>query len=96
MHESYLTSASKKLFEFEVDAPPGDLGLVLGTCEEGVAVVATLKRFSPLMIKVKVGDQLDALDGRDVSTIIATTVKRLLVSKEANQNRRLTFARPQK
>jgi C-terminal processing protease CtpA/Prc len=96
MHESYLTSASKKLFEFEVDAPPGDLGLVLGTCEEGVAVVATLKRFSPLMNKVKVGDQLDALDGRDVSTIIATTVKRLLVSKESNQNRRLTFARPQK
>jgi C-terminal processing protease CtpA/Prc len=94
-YESYLTSEAKQLVEFDVDVPPGDLGLALGTCEEGVAIVATLTKFSPLTDKVKVGDRLVALDGKDISTMIATTIKRLLVSKEFNQNRRLTFARPQ-
>jgi C-terminal processing protease CtpA/Prc len=70
---SYLTSEAKKLTEFQVNAPPGDLGLVLGTSEEGIAIVEEITRFSPLIGQVRVGDRLVALDGRDNTMMIATT-----------------------
>ena len=92
--ESYLTSGNKKLTKFQVNAPPGDLGLLLGTSEEGMMIVEEITRFSPLIGQVRVGDRLVALDGRDITTTIATTVSQLIVSNEYNQVRRFMFARP--
>ena len=93
--ESYLTTENKMLTKFQVAAPPGDLGLVLGTSEEGMTIVEEITRFSPLTGQVRVGDRLLALDGRDITMMIAATVSRLIISKEYNRVRQFMLARPE-
>jgi C-terminal processing protease CtpA/Prc len=58
------------LNEFEVDAPPGVLRLVLETSDKGVPVVHAIKKTSCLALEVEVGDHLVAVDGEDVRAML--------------------------
>lgn len=93
---SNLTGKKIPLTKFQVQAPAGKLGLVLDTCEDGTPVVDEIGSSSPLAGQVQVGDRLLSLDGQDVTTMIATTVARLIASKKNNRLRQFTFARPGK
>ena len=93
---SNSTGKKMPLTKFQVQAPAGKLGLVLDTCEDGTPVVEEIGSSSPLAGQVQVGDRLLSLDGQDVTTMIATTVARLIASKKNNRLRLFTFARPGK
>jgi hypothetical protein len=80
--------------QFQVEAPPGLLGLVLETSEEGVPVVHAIKKTSCLALEVQVGDYLVAVDGEDVTTMLSSSVSRLIASKKDNAVRRFVFTRP--
>jgi hypothetical protein len=93
---SYSKGKKIPVTKFQVQAPAGKLGLVLDTCEDGTPVVDEIVSSSPLAGQVRVGDRLLSLDGQDVTTMIATTVARLIASKKNNRVRQFTFARPGK
>jgi hypothetical protein len=78
---------------FEVEVPPGLLGLVLVDSDKGVPVVHLVKDSSPLTGKVQPGDRLVGVDGKDVTLMWATDVS-CLVAKKKNQTRRLLFSKP--
>ena len=80
--------------EFEVKAPPGNLGIVLESADDGVPVVQEVYRSSPLVKQVNIGDRLLSVDGRDVTMVMASTVSRIIASKKDNAVRRFVFARP--
>ena len=80
---------------FEVEAPPGLLGLVLETSDDGVPMVHAIKGSSCLSEQVQVGDQLLSVDGEDVTGILASAVSRLIASKKDNPVRRFVFRRPE-
>jgi C-terminal processing protease CtpA/Prc len=79
---------------FEVEAPPGLLGLVLETSEEGIPTVHMIQRSSPLAGHVRVGDRLLRVDGLDVSVVMwANDAARYVALKQNNPARLLVFAR---
>ena len=80
--------------QFEVEAPPGKLWLVLETSFDGVPIVHAIKPSSPLATELRVGDRLCSVDGEDVSVMLASEVSRLIASKTENPARRLVFTRP--
>ena len=80
--------------QFEVEAPPGKLWLVLETSFDGVPIVHAIKPSSPLATELRVGDRLCSVDGEDVSVMLASEVSRLIASKTENPVRRLVFTRP--
>jgi beta-glucanase (GH16 family) len=94
---NHLMGGYKKapMTEFQVEAPAGNLGLVLDTGKDGIPVVEEIKNSSPLAGQVRAGDRLLSLDGQDVSTMIAPTVARLLASKKNREIRRFIFCRPE-
>ena len=77
---------------FEIDVPPGRLGMVVDTPHGGVPVVHAIKPDSVVFDTVRVGDMLIAVNGIDVTSYSAVQVSRLIgsTSKEA---RLLTFIR---
>lgn len=79
---------------FEVEAPAGLLGLVLETSEDGVPVVHAIKESSCLADQVQVGDRLVCVDNEDVTSMLASSVSRLIASKKDAPVRRFTFSRP--
>ena len=79
--------------QFEVDAPPGLLGLILETLQDGVPIVHAIKPSSSLVSEVKVGDRLWSVDGENVTFMFASDVSRLIASKQNNQVRRFVFTR---
>ena len=80
--------------EFQVRAPPGNLGIVLDSdVTTGIPVVTSVSKSSPLVKQVHVGDRLLAMDGRDVTCVMSETVSRIIAKKKDKQ-RLLTFARP--
>jgi hypothetical protein len=85
---------SKKSNQFEVEAPPGLLGLVLITSGEGVPAVHAIKETSCLAPEVQVGDYLLAVDGEDVTTMLSSSVSQLIASKKDNAVRKFVFSRP--
>jgi hypothetical protein len=79
---------------FEVQAPPGLLGMVLVSSADGVPTVHAIKQCSPLASDVQVGDKLLRVDGKDVSTSFAIDVARIIAVKQRNDLRRFVFTRP--
>jgi hypothetical protein len=79
---------------FEVEAAPGPLGLVLETSDEGIPAVYMIKPSSRLAGQVQVGDWLLRVDEKDVTAMWASDASRYIASKQANPVRRLFFARP--
>jgi len=79
---------------FEVEAPAGLLGLVLETSEDGVPVVHAIKESSCLAGEVQVGDRLVCVDDEDVTSLLASSVSRLIASKKENPVRTFVFTRP--
>lgn len=77
---------------FEVQVPPGKLGMVIDTPNGGVPVVHAIKPESVLANKVKVGDRLISVDGEDVTTMTAVQVSKL-ISIKSNKQRVLVFVR---
>jgi hypothetical protein len=80
--------------EFEVRAPAGALGVVLETPNGGVPRIHHIYSNSLLAGRVRLGDRLVAVDGRNVTSMNAAAVSRLIASKKDNAVRELIFARP--
>jgi C-terminal processing protease CtpA/Prc len=80
--------------EFVVRVPAGALGVVLETTDGGVPSVDHIYSNSLLADRVRLGDWLVAVDGRNVTSINVAAVSRLIASKKDNAVRELIFARP--
>ena len=80
----------------ELAAPPGVLGLILETNEDGVPTVNSVKSSSALYGQVFPGDRLLSVDGKDVTVMLASDVSRLIASRRDNTERKLVFARAPK
>jgi hypothetical protein len=80
--------------EFEVRAPAGSLGVALETPGGREPRVHEINSHCPLAGRVRVGDRLVAVDGRNVTSWNATAISRLIASKKHNAVRELIFARP--
>jgi hypothetical protein len=87
--EQYATSD-----KFEVEVPPGMLGLVLETSIDGMPEVHAIKPTSSLVSELRIGDRLLSVDGEDVTVMLASDVSRLIASRMDNDVRRLIFSRP--
>jgi len=74
-------------------APPGKLGVVIDTPDDGAPVVHAVKETSVVVDKVMVGDKLIAVDDEDVRTLTAIKVSKLISRKSANPSRKLTILR---
>jgi len=74
-------------------APPGKLGVVIDTPDDGAPVVHAVKETSVVVDKVMVGDKLMAVDDEDVRTLTAIKVSKLISRKSANPSRKLTILR---
>jgi len=77
---------------FEVEVPPGKLGMVVDTPNGGVPEVRAIKSDSVLFGRVIVGDQLLAVDEEDVTAMSAVEVS-TLIARKAKQKRVLAFYR---
>jgi len=77
----------------EIIAPPGKLGVVIDTPLSGVPMVHAIKDTSILADKVRIGDKLVSVDGRDTTQMSAIKVSKLISSKAQSQ-RILVFTRP--
>jgi hypothetical protein len=80
--------------QVEVNAPPGLLGLLLGTNAHNELVAQGIQPSSPLLENpVKPGDQLISIDDIDVTTMPPTEVAQLIASKKDQPIRKLLFLR---
>lgn len=75
---------------FQVEVPPGKLGMVIDTPNNGVPVVHAIKQDSVLCDRVQVGDRLVSVDGEDVTSMTAVQVSKL-ISLKSDQQRLLVF-----
>ena len=82
--------------QFEVDAPPGTLGLLLSTprSSEALLSIQEIEPHSPLACQVRKGDMLLAIDGEDVTGLRSNDVSRMIAQKREKKVRRLLFTRP--
>lgn len=76
-----------------VFAPPGKLGVVIDTPENGAPMVHAVKDTSVIFGRVQVGDKLVAVDDEDCRTMSAVKVSKLISRKSANPSRKLTIVR---
>jgi C-terminal processing protease CtpA/Prc len=74
-------------------APPGKLGVVIDTPDDGAPVVHAVKDSSVIADKMRVGDKLVAVDDEDVRSMTAIKVSKLISRKSANPSRKLTIIR---
>jgi hypothetical protein len=91
---SWTKENDTSVTEFEVRAPAGGLGIVLETPNGGVPRVNHINRNGPLAGRVRLNDRLVAVDSRNVTSMTAAAVSRLIASKKDNAVRELIFARP--
>ena len=76
----------------EVVAPPGSLGVVVGTIT-GVPAIHAIKDTSKIIDEVQIGDRLISVDGEDTTQMSAIRVSNLIGSKASNAKRILVFKR---
>lgn len=76
-----------------VFAPPGKLGVVIDTPDNGAPLVHAVKETSVIYGRVQVGDKLVAVDDEDCRTMTAVKVSKLISRKSANPSRKLTIVR---
>jgi C-terminal processing protease CtpA/Prc len=76
-----------------INAPPGKLGVVIDTPDDGAPVVHAVKDSSVIADQIRVGDKLVAVDNEDVRSMTAIKVSKLISRKGANSMRKLTVVR---
>ena len=93
--EAHLRNQNKRLKEevLEIIAPPGKLGVVIDTPDNGAPVVHAIKDSSCIGNELQVGDQLIAVDDEDVQAMTAIKVSKLISKKSNNPTRKLTIIR---
>lgn len=74
-------------------APPGKLGVVIDTPDDGAPVVHAVKDTSVVADRIIVGDKLVAVDDEDVRSMTAIKVSKMISRKGANPSRKLTIVR---
>ena len=74
-------------------APPGKLGVVIDTPDDGAPIIHAVKDSSVIADKIQVDDKLVAVDDEDVRQMTAITVSKLISHKSANPSRKLTVLR---
>jgi len=74
-------------------APPGKLGVVIDTPDDGAPVVHAVKDSSVIADRIIVGDKLVAVDDEDVRSMTAIKVSKMISRKGANPSRKLTIIR---
>jgi len=79
--------------KLEVFAPPGKLGVVIDTPNDGAPIVHAIKDSSVIANQLQVGDKLIAVDDDDVRSMTAIKVSKLISRKSANATRKLTIIR---
>jgi hypothetical protein len=77
----------------EIMAPPGKLGVVIDTPNDGAPVVHAVKDSSPIANEIRVGDNLVAVDDEDVRRWTAIKVSKLISRKSVNPTRKLGIIR---
>lgn len=77
----------------DVICPPGKLGVVIDTPDDGAPVVHAIKDSSCVADKLRVGDKLVAVDNEDVRAMTAIKVSKMISRKSANPTRTLTILR---
>lgn len=77
----------------DIYAPPGKLGVVIDTPDDGAPVVHAVKDSSVIADKLQVGDKLVAVDDEDVRSMTAIKVSKLISRKSANASRKLSIIR---
>lgn len=77
----------------EVIAPPGKLGVVIDTPNDGAPVVHAIKDKSTVADRLRLGDKLVAVDGVDVTSMTAIKVSQMISKASANPERKLTIVR---
>lgn len=77
----------------DIFAPPGKLGVVIDTPDDGAPVVHAVKDSSVIADKIHVGDKLVAVDDEDVRSMTAIKVSKLISRKSANPTRKLSIVR---
>ena len=88
---AYYDSSREELID--VFAPPGKVGFVIDTPNDGAPLVHAVKDTSPLKDHLRIGDKLVAVDDVDVRTMTATKVSKLLSRKSEQPSRKLTIIR---
>ena len=81
---------------YSVEAPPGKLGVVVDTPDDGPPVIFAVKDTSSLRGKISVGDRLLAIDGENVASLSAASSSRLISEKSQAPVRLFTLLRTQK
>jgi len=77
----------------DVYCPPGKLGVVIDTPDNGAPVVHSVKDSSVVADQIKVGDKVFAVDDEDVRQHTAIKVSKMISRKSANPTRKLTLLR---
>ena len=77
----------------DIYAPPGKLGVVIDTPDDGAPVVHAVKDSSVIFDKLQVGDKLVAVDDEDVRSMTAIKVSKVISRKSANASRKLSIIR---
>lgn len=77
----------------DVICPPGKLGVVIDTPNDGPPQVHAIKDSSVVADKLRVGDKLVAVDQEDVRAMTAIKVSKMISRKSANPTRVLTILR---
>lgn len=77
----------------DIYAPPGKLGVVIDTPDDGAPVVHAIKDSSVIADKLQVGDKLVAVDDEDVRSMTAIKVSKLISRKSSNPTRKLSILR---
>ena len=76
-----------------VYAPPGKLGVVIDTPDDGFPVVHAVKNTSVIADQIAVGDKLVAVDDEDVRSMTAIRVSKMISKRGNNPSRKLTIVR---
>lgn len=87
-----VSNAEGDFHPIVVVAPPGCLGVVIGT-KTGYPAVHAIKDTSTIIDQVQIGDRLISVDGVDTRKMPAIRVSNLIGSKASNPERVLVFAR---
>eukprot|EP00567_Pseudictyota_dubia_P009254 CAMPEP_0197436788 /NCGR_PEP_ID=MMETSP1175-20131217/4183_1 /TAXON_ID=1003142 /ORGANISM="Triceratium dubium, Strain CCMP147" /LENGTH=595 /DNA_ID=CAMNT_0042966169 /DNA_START=710 /DNA_END=2497 /DNA_ORIENTATION=- len=77
----------------DIYAPPGKLGVVIDTPDDGPPVVHAIKDSSVISDQLKVGDKLVSVDDDDVRSMTAIKVSKIISRKSANPTRKLSIIR---
>jgi len=78
----------------DVDAPPGNLGLIIDAGDDGCPFVCEVKETSVLRDRVWVGDRLLSVDSVDLTIMRTGDVYKVIASKKDFPQRKFVFARP--